>query len=189
MIVDQRYPGTTEDGVGDWMKATEERLEEIESEIAERLELRRQHPPRNVNERYQESFSRLDRLALAITTRVGTIGFFLVIVTWTAFWLSWNTLAPRAIRFDPAPAFVLWLFISNMIQICLMPLIMVGQNLLGRHAELRAESDFEINQKAEQEIETILLNLEKQAALIERQDQKILHILRCVDAAPPAAPH
>jgi uncharacterized membrane protein len=65
---------------------------------------------------------------------------------------------------------------------------MVGQNLLGRHAELRAESDFEINQKAEQEIETILLNLEKQAALIERQDQKILHILRCVDTAPPTAP-
>jgi uncharacterized membrane protein len=54
---------------------------------------------------------------------------------------------------------------------------------------LRAESDFEINQKAEQEIETILLNLEKQAALIERQDEKILHILRCVDTAPSAAPH
>jgi uncharacterized membrane protein len=168
------------------MKATEERLHEIEMGIAARLESRRQHPTRNVNEQYQESFSRLDRLALMITTRVGTFGFFLLIITWTVFWLGWNTLAPHAIRFDPAPAFVLWLFISNMIQICLMPLIMVGQNLLGRHAELRAENDFEINQKAEREIETILLNLEKQAALIERQDETILRILRCVDTAPSA---
>jgi uncharacterized membrane protein len=64
---------------------------------------------------------------------------------------------------------------------------MVGQNLLGRHAELRAENDFEINQKAEHEIETILLNLERQAALIERQDTQILRILHCVDLSPPPA--
>jgi len=70
-----------------------------------------------------------------------------------------------------------------MIQIFLMPLIMVGQNLLGRHAEFRAENDFEINQKAEHEVETILLSLEKQAAIIERQDEKILQILRFVDPA------
>jgi len=177
----QRDPLTSEDTVGDWMKATEQRLHEIEMEIAERLESRRQHPPHNVNQRFQESFSRLDRLALAITTHIGTIGFFFVIVTWTVLWLGWNTLAPRAIRFDPAPAFVLWLFISNMIQIFLMPLIMVGQNLLGRHAELRAESDFQINQKAEQEVETILLSLERQATVIERQEELILQILRCVD--------
>jgi uncharacterized membrane protein len=40
------------------------------------------------------------------------------------------------------------------IQIMLMPLIMVGQNLQGRHSELRAENDFEVNVKAEMEIET-----------------------------------
>jgi len=39
-----------------------------------------------------------------------------------------------------------------MIQICLMPLIMVGQNLQSKHAEIRAENDFEVNQRAEQEI-------------------------------------
>ena len=176
-----------ERSLNDRLKTTEQRLREIETQIAARLELRQQHPARNVNAQYQESFSRLDRIALAITTHVGTFGFFLIVVTWTVFWLGWNTLAPRAIRFDPAPAFVLWLFISNMIQICLMPLIMVGQNLLGRHAELRAENDFEINQKAEHEIETILLNLERQAALIERQDTQILRILHCVDVSSPPA--
>jgi len=75
-------------------------------------------------------------------------------------------LAPDTLRFDPYPAFVLWLFISNMIQILLMPLIMVGQNLQGRHAKARAEADFDVNTKAELEIETILLHLERQNELI-----------------------
>jgi len=80
--------------------------------------------------------------------------------------LGWNTLTPKDLRFDPFPAFVLWLFISNMLQIFLMPLIMIGQNLQGRHAEARADSDFEINVKAEREIEAILLQLERQNELI-----------------------
>jgi len=49
------------------------------------------------------------------------MGFFFIIAVWTIVWLGWNTLAPSNVRFDPAPAFVLWLFISNLIQIHLMP--------------------------------------------------------------------
>jgi uncharacterized membrane protein len=75
--------------------------------------------------------------------------------------------------FDPFPAFVLWLFISNMIQIFLMPLIMIGQNLQAQHSEIRAESDFQINTKAEQEIETILMHLENQNQLILQIMEKI----------------
>ena len=105
-------------------------------------------PVRNVNEEHEESLGRLERLAMFITDHVGTMGFFLLIAAWTAFWLSWNSLAPPRLKFDPPTAFVFWLFISNMIQILLMPLIMVGQNLQGRHAERRAENDYEINRKA-----------------------------------------
>jgi uncharacterized membrane protein len=75
---------------------------------------------------------------------------------------------PHALRFDPYPALVLWLFLSNLIQICLMPLIMLGQNLQGRHAEARAQADFEINTKAEREIEAILMHLERQSDLVLR---------------------
>jgi uncharacterized membrane protein len=130
-------------------------------------ELRRLRKPlRSVNVEHQKKLSRLDRLAIWITDKVGTMGFFLVIFAWTVLWLGWNTLAPSAVRFDPFPAFVFWLFLSNVIQIFLMPLIMVGQNLQGRHAEARAEADFEVNTKAEREIETILLHLEAQSDLI-----------------------
>lgn len=121
-----------------------------------------QKPVRNANIEHRENLSALDRLAVWVTERIGTMGFFFLIFFWTAFWLSWNILAPVAFRFDPYPAFVLWLFISNMIQIFLMPLIMIGQNLQGRHAETRAEADFDVNTKAELEIETILQHLENQ---------------------------
>ena len=101
------------------------------------------------------------------------MGFFLIICSWTILWLGWNTLASKELRFDPFPAFVLWLFISNVLQIFLMPLIMIGQNLQGRHSEARAESDFEVNVKAEREIEAILLHLEHQNELILRILSKI----------------
>jgi uncharacterized membrane protein len=123
---------------------------------------------RNINEEHRKKLTRLERLAVWITDRVGSMGFFIIIFVWTFVWLGWNTLAPQASRFDPFPAFVLWLFLSNMLQIFLMPLIMIGQNLQGRHSEARAESDFDINVKAEKEIETILLHLEQQNDLMLR---------------------
>ena len=123
-------------------------------------------PISNINVKHRESLSKLERIAVKVTDSVGSMGFFLIIFLWTLIWLGWNTLAPKEVRFDPFPAFVLWLFISNMIQIFLMPLIMIGQNLQGRHAEKRAESDFEVNVRAEKEIEIILMHLENQNELI-----------------------
>lgn len=133
----------------------------------------RRKPLRNVNVEHRENLSKLEKFAIWITEHVGTMGFFIIVFCWTVFWLAWNTLAPVGSRFDPFPAFVFWLFISNMIQIFLMPLIMIGQNLQNRHAEARAEADFEVNTKAEKEIETILLHLENQNELT----LKILHRL------------
>ena len=136
-------------------------------------------PIRNINLERKKELSTLDKIAVWITDRVGSMGFFVIIFSWTAFWLSWNSLAPKELRFDSYPAFVLWLFISNMIQLLLMPLIMVGQNLQADHAEARAEADFEINTKAEIEIETILTHLENQSA-------RMLEILKRLEANPPA---
>lgn len=132
-------------------------------------------PVVNPNVVHKQSFTKMEKAALWITDNVGTMGFFTVILVWTVLWLGWNIFAPKAAQFDPYPAFVLWLFISNMIQIFLMPLIMVGQNLQGRHADIRAESDFEVNVKAEREIETILAHL-------ENQNELMLQILKRMDA-------
>src|SRR5205823_6168484 len=104
------------------------------------------------------SISGLERLAVTITDKVGTMGFFLTIFSWTILWCGYNILASQVPAlhwkaFDPFPAFVAYLLMSNVIQILLMPLIMIGQNLQGRHSELRAEHDLQINIKAEDEIE------------------------------------
>ena len=137
-------------------------------------EFRKQRPPlRDVNKELKEKLTRLDRLAVWITDRVGTMGFFLVIFGWTVCWLGWNLLAPKEMQFDSPMGFVFWLFISNLIQIMLMPLIMVGQNIQGHHAEKRAESDLEINIKAEQEVEVILHHLEYQNSLLIAMLQKL----------------
>jgi uncharacterized membrane protein len=132
--------------------------------IDELRKLRKPIP--NVNIKHRESLSSLEKIAVKVTEHVGSMGFFIIIFVWTALWLGWNILAPKELRFDPVPAFVLWLFLSNMLQILLMPLIMIGQNLQGRHAERRSESDYEVNVKSEREIEAILIHLEHQNDLI-----------------------
>lgn len=109
----------------------------------------------------------LDMFAYWITKWVGSISFFLIIFCWTFSWLGWNTLMPRPMRFDPFPAFVLWLFISNVIQILLMPLLLVGQNLQGATSEKRAKADFEINVKAELQNERIMEQLQKNYARMD----------------------
>ena len=135
--------------------------------------LAKRKPIKNTFRETREKLSRLERAAVWITDRVGSMGFFLIIVVWTSLWLSWNLLAPPALQFDPPMAFVFWLFISNVIQILLMPLIMVGQNLMGRHSEARAEHDLEVNVQAEQEIEVILRHLEYQNAILIAMVKKL----------------
>ena len=153
-------------------------------EMLERLRLphfTHDHPPvRNVNKVASNELSKLDRFAISITDRVGSMAFFLTILAWTVIWCGYNIIASEVHAlhwksFDPFPAFVAYLLISNVIQILLMPLIMVGQNVQGRHSEVRAELDFEINQKAEKEVMVILHHLEHNTNLLIQ----LMHHLDC----------
>lgn len=127
----------------------------------------------DVNKEHKKGLSPINRLALAITQKVGSMGFFFVILSWIALWLVWNIFVPKEARFDPFPGFVLLLFLTNILELLLMPLIMVGQNIQGKHADLRSEHDFQTDTKAEKEIETILLHLEHQEKMLEEMSEKI----------------
>jgi|SRR4051794_30899671 len=122
---------------------------------------------RDVNEEHRQSMNRGEVLALFITDHVGTMGFFFIILTWTVLWLGWNLLAPTSLRFDPPTGFVFWLFVSNMIQLFLLPLLMIGQNLQSRHAEIRTDSDYQVNLSTADEIAGIVRRLEEQQKLLE----------------------
>src|SRR5207253_2459948 len=116
-------------------------------------------PSRNVNVELARSLSPSERLAVWVTDRVGSMGFFFAIAIWTILWLGWNTVGPAELRFDPGPSFLAWLFVSNLLQLHLMPLIMVGQNLQDRYGELVANADFDISQRTEAEVGAILQHL------------------------------
>jgi uncharacterized membrane protein len=131
-------------------------------------------PIRNDRAAHQMSLSMSERFAVLMHRAVGSLGFFFLILVWTIAWLSWNIWGPAELRFDPAPAFVIWLFASNILQLILLPVIMVGQNIEGRAAEWRAEMDFEINQKAEREVEAIIAHL-------ENSNELMLEIMRKID--------
>ena len=130
-------------------------------------------PILDVNREHRQSLKKLDRLALWITNHVGTMGFFSIIFAWTLLWLLWNSLTPVGMRFDPFPAFVLWLFISNMIQLMLLPLLMIGQNLQSRHAESKAKAEYEMNVSEQRNLETIIMHLENQNKALEEIVSKI----------------
>jgi uncharacterized membrane protein len=149
--------------------------------LAKLAELRAKHPLRNTYAGIRAEMGQLEKVALWITDHVGTMTFFLIIVVWTIFWLGWNLLVPPSLQFDPPMGFVFWLFISNLIQIMLMPLLMIGQNIQGRASEARAEHDLEVNIKAEAEVEVILHHLERQnemlLAMLQKQGIKLDEIL------------
>lgn len=126
-------------------------------------ELKEKYPAvKSANAIHQERLTFLDKTALFITERVGTMGFFffcVILVTIPLF-------APKSLP-------VVQYISSGYLQLILLPLIMVGQNLQSRHSEIRSEIDFKTNIKAEKEIETILLHLEEQQKLV----LQILHRL------------
>lgn len=128
---------------------------------------------RNPVDEVKLTLTPMERFALAITRQVGSMGFFFLLTAWTLVWLLWNVMAPHEMRFDPAPAFVIWLFISNLIQLILLPLVMVGQNLDSKVTDERAQADFEVNQKAENEIEVVIAHLENQNELLSEISKKL----------------
>ena len=123
-------------------------------------------PVFNIRAAHFQTLTRPERFAVYMHRKIGSIGFFLFLFGWTVVWLLWNIYAPLEHRFDPAPAFVIWLFASNILQLIFLPIIMVGQNIEGRAADWRSQMDFEVDQKVEREVEAILAHLENQNEML-----------------------
>ncbi|KKS95905.1 MAG: Membrane protein-like protein [Microgenomates group bacterium GW2011_GWC1_43_13] len=140
------------------------------SEIQHRLEnirtvadLKREFAPIvNTNEIHRNRLSKTDKVALSITRRVGTMGFFYFCLIFVTIPLIFSAVMPTFQYLS-----------SGFLQLILLPLILIQQNLQSRHDELRAQHDYETNIKAEKEIEAILLHLEKQDEVMRKILQKI----------------
>ena len=119
----------------------------------------------HVNEEHADSLYITDKIALWITNKVGTFGFFIFCICLTVIPFIF-----------PATMQVVMFISSSFLQLVLLPLIIIGQNLQNKHSEIRAQSDYEINVKAEQEIETVLKHLENQNDILIQQNEMLLKI-------------
>ncbi len=137
--------------------------------------LHERHKPQNVNEKQAKQIGTQDRIALFITNAVGTMYAVYFFIIAMAGWMLWQThLGGKA--FDPYP-FAFLLFLGNIVQLLLMPLIMVGQNLLSRHAEIRADEEYKTTMSSYQDIEAILTHLDNQDKELLKQTKLLEELI------------
>lgn len=132
------------------------------------------HKPENVNVKHRQRFSLQDKLALHITKIIGTMYAVYFFGLFILGWMLWQTFIIDK-PFDPFP-FMFLLFLGNIIQLLLMPLILVGQNLQGRHSEIRAEEEYRTTESINRDIEQILIRLDEQDKQTEKQLELLLEL-------------
>lgn len=134
------------------------------------------YKPQNVNQQHEAALSFQDRLALFITSAVGTMYAVYFFIVALAGWMLWQGAISHH-PFDPYP-FAFLLFMGNIVQLLLMPLIMVGQNIQGRHAELRSNEEYKTTLSSYRDLEEIMRHLDRQDELLERQAKMIDRLLQ-----------
>ncbi len=139
------------------------------------LEQSNRHKPQNVNIRHKAGLGFQDKLALVITTAVGTMYAVYFFIVALAGWMLWQGVISKH-PFDPYP-FAFLLFMGNIVQLLLMPLIMVGQNIQARHSELRADEEYKTTLSSYHDLETILKHLNAQDEAIMRQTKILQELL------------
>ena len=133
-----------------------------------------QHQPRNVNlvhatEQAEEGLN--TRLAVALTKYTGTM--------WTAYVFAGIGIGSLVGVFT-GNVFLGLLFgsiSSYFLQLVLLPIIMTGQNVLGRKAELQADEAFKTTMSTYHDIEQIMQHLSAQDAELLRHTKMLLHLL------------
>ncbi len=112
--------------------------------------------PSNVNALHDGQLSLQDRIALQICGAIGTTWAVYFFAAFMSVWMLFQIATEKP--GDPYP-FPFLLFIGNIVQLLLMPLIMVGQNIQGRHSELRAEEEYKTTLANMHDIEHVMDHL------------------------------
>ena len=133
------------------------------------------HQPKNVNETHKQSLTFQKRLALVITSAIGTMYAVYFFIIFLAGWMLWQSRFSNQ-PFDPYP-FAFLLFIGNIVQLLLMPLIMVGQNIQAQHAEIRADEEYKTTTTSFRDIEHIIEHLNAQDKELLKQSKLLEELL------------
>lgn len=139
----------------------------------------RRHFARNTNKEFDEQLTFGQRLADNVAKFGGSWTFISIFAFILLTWVVLNSviLARYHDAFDPYPYILLNLFLSMLASIQ-APIIMMSQNRQAAKDRLDAAHDYDVNLKAEMEIETLHQKLDelreqKWADLVEMQQEQI----------------
>lgn len=133
------------------------------------------HQPRNVNQLHEAEQAEAGintRIAVGLTKSVGTM--------WTAYaFVVLACIGLLAILglLSPIVALLVAWTSQTLIQLVLLPIIMVGQNVLGRKAELQADEQYRTTMSTYHDIEQVMQHLAAQDAELLHQTKLIIYLL------------
>ncbi len=124
------------------------------------------HEPRNINDQHQEEMRQgiNSRVAVWITDNVGTMQTAYIFAGLAIIGLF----GVLAILNPSVYTFIAWLS-QTFLQLVLLPVIMVGQNVLNRHAQLQADEMFHNVQRTLNDSEQMTMHLEAQDRELVKQ--------------------
>jgi hypothetical protein len=135
-------------------------MEKIMAESSTTLPVKyERHKPENVNHRHAQSMSPLDRAGVSITRAVGTMICAIIFAL-----LAFISL-PAAIHTHNLITIIAWIA-QTFLQLVLLPIIMVGQNIQGRHSETLADEEFKTTQTTYKDLEHLILVNQTQLDLL-----------------------
>lgn len=118
---------------------------------------------RNLNREFEEQLSVGERLSDKLTEFGGSWPFIMIFFLFLFTWMGVNTYTLGMRPFDEYPFILLNLVLSCLAAIQ-APIIMMSQNRQIAKDRLRAEHDYEINMKAESEIQ----DMQRDLAMLQR---------------------
>jgi uncharacterized membrane protein len=128
---------------------------------------RHDHPPVvDVTTQAHEQRTTGQRAADTVAAVVGSWRFIIIQSVLLTIWVIINVIGVIE-RWDPYPFILLNLLLSLQAAYT-APIIMMSQNREAQLDRLRAEHDFQINVKAEEEIRVVLEHLEAQSVVLQK---------------------
>jgi uncharacterized membrane protein len=138
---------------------------------------------RNANEIIEEKYTFGERIADVVASFGGSWTFIIVFAIVLVAWSTANVLL-RSKAWDPYPFILLNLFLS-MLAAIQAPVIMMSQNRQDKKDRLRSELDFDVNRRAEAEIQNLSRKLNHMTdQLCDLDDMLRNQIARPADAQP-----
>lgn len=128
-------------------------LSELERRVLEKIR-NREHISKNVNELQDQQLTMGERVADQLADVAGSWGFIITFLGLILLWIGVNSYILLSRAWDPYP-FILLNLILSLVAGLQAPVIMMSQNRQETKDRIRSEHDYEVNLKAELEIEQL----------------------------------